>query len=84
MKLSGTLRSPGTSTLPNAWEGEWNIEPPRDSTGKVTPMAVDVSDVMDRAKAMEGKKVTATIKMPTQADAEAGATALKVVSLEAK
>ena len=82
--ISGVLRSPGTSASPSATVGEWVIDLPRDTTGNITAFAVDVSDRMDQAKALEGKQVKATIKLPTQADAEAGANAAKLVSLEAK
>ena len=84
MNVSGVLRSPGTSASPRATAGEWAVDLPKDMYGKINAIAVDVSDRMDQAKALEGKQVKATIKMPTQADAEAGANAAKLVSLEAK
>jgi len=84
MTLIGVLRAPGTSSVASAPPGEWVIELPKNDYGQVRPAAVDVSDCADRARSLEGKHVSAQVRMPTRADAEAGATAVKVMSLEPK
>ena len=84
MTLTGVLRAPGTSSVAGATPGEWVIELPKNDYGQVRTAAVDVSDVADHARSLEGKPVRAQVRMPTQADADAGANALKVTSLEPK
>jgi hypothetical protein len=84
MTLIGVLRAPATSSVASAPPGEWVIELPKDDRGQVRTAAVDVSDVADRARSLEGKQVSAQVRMPTRADVDTGATAVKVMSLEPK
>lgn len=82
MSFTGTLRAPGTSSVPGAPAGEWVIEMPKDANGKVVTTAVDVSNVADRAKALEGKQVRATMRLPKAGDPGLEASTVKLVSLE--
>ena len=79
--IAGVLRAPGTSTAPGAPAGEWVVELPRSTDGKVHTAPVDVSAVSEKAAALVGRKVRVTFRTPTQADAHA--TARKVTALEA-
>ena len=80
----GVLRPPGASSAPGAAAGEWVIEMPRDTAGKVHTVAVDVSAVADRAAVLAGQRVRATMRKPTQNDADLGAATVKLTALEAR
>jgi hypothetical protein len=80
--IIGVLRAPGTSTAPGAPAGEWVVELPKGTDGKVATAPVDVSAVTERAAALAGQKVRATFRTPTQADAHL--TAMKLTALEAR
>ena len=62
--------------------GEWVIEMPKDTAGNVKTMAVDVSAVAERARALEGKTVRATTRIPRQGDPHLGASTVKLTALE--
>src|SRR5687768_4991704 len=64
MTFVGVLRAPGTSKVPGAPAGEWLIEWPKGSDGKVVTTSVDISNVSDRARDLEGKQVRASTRMP--------------------
>src|SRR5688500_10368318 len=66
LTLRGVLRAPGSSTVA-APVTEWVVERPGEEN---KPIAVDISGVRDRAIELEGKKVKATVRTPSQADAE--------------
>jgi hypothetical protein len=82
MSFTGTLRAPGTSKVPGAPASEWLIEMPKDTTGKVNTTAVDISNVADRARELEGKQVRAAFRIPMQGDPGLEASTVKLVSLE--
>jgi hypothetical protein len=82
ISFTGTLRAPGTSKVPGAPAGEWLIEMPKDAHGKVTTTAIDISNVADRARALEGKQVKATMPIPKAGDPGLEASTVKLLSLE--
>ena len=82
MSFTGTLRAPGTSSVPGAPAGEWVIEMPKGADGKVVTTAVDISNVADRANALAGKRVRATVQVPKAGDPGLEASTVKLVSLE--
>ena len=82
MSFTGTLRAPGTSKVPGAPAGEWLIELPKDAAGRVTTTAMDISNVADRARALEGKQVKATMPIPKAGDPGLEASTVKLISLE--
>jgi len=82
MVMSGPLHAPGAGGSTNATE--WTIELQQESVAKGRTKsfaAIDVSNVQEQAKALEGQRVRARVVMPTQADA--GRSAVQVQSLEA-
>ena len=82
ISFTGTLRAPGMSTVKGAPAGEWLIEMPKDAAGNVQTTAVDVSAVAERARALEGKLVRASMRIPKQGDPDLGASTVKLTALE--
>ena len=81
LTLVGPLHAPGAGGSTNATE--WTIETVRETVKEKSKqfLAVDVSGVQDQARSLDGQRVTAKVRMPTEKDAHSGRTGLRVVSI---
>lgn len=77
--VRGVLRAPGSSTVA-APVTEWVVELPGEEN---KPVPVDISGVRDRAIELEGKRVKAVTRTPSQADVGSHRAPLLVKELEA-
>ena len=82
--FKGVLHSPGT--LAGVPREHWYIEPlPEDKhRAERKPLRVDVSGVLDQAKALDGKRVKMYARIPTQKELQSDQHVLYVTSLTAE
>jgi hypothetical protein len=82
--FKGVLHSPGT--LAGVPGGHWYIEPlPEDKhRAERKPLPVDVTGVLDQAKALDGKRVKMYTRIPKQKELQSEQHVLYVTSLTAE